>query len=104
LNFIQSIIIYQINYKKNLNKKNPHKIQIIVSRLLLIDFLHIKMTFTLWMTGLPCSGKTSISKKLSEVISNLVVLDGDELRKIFSWDDFSDEGIRENNSTSVPDG
>ena len=61
------------------------------------------MTFTLWITGLPCSGKTSISKKLSEVISNLVVLDGDEIRKKISLDDFSDEGISENNKRIAHD-
>ena len=31
------------------------------------------------MTGLPCSGKTTIIRKLQETIPNLAVLDGDEL-------------------------
>ena len=37
------------------------------------------LTFVLWMTGLPCSGKTTIIRKLQETIPNLAVLDGDEL-------------------------
>jgi len=39
------------------------------------------MSFVLWMTGLPCSGKTSIARKLQEFVPNLAVLDGDELRE-----------------------
>ena len=35
------------------------------------------MDFILWMTGLPCSGKTTIARKLSERIFNLAILDGD---------------------------
>ena len=38
------------------------------------------MTFVLWMTGLPSSGKTTIIRKLAEHIQNLAILDGDELR------------------------
>ena len=38
------------------------------------------MSFIIWMTGLPCSGKTTIAKKLSEHIFNLAILDGDEMR------------------------
>ena len=49
------------------------------------------------MTGLPCSGKTSIAKKLQEYIPNLAVLDGDELREWFSPKDFSREGRNEHN-------
>ena len=42
------------------------------------------------MTGLPCSGKTTIAKKLSEHISNLAILDGDEMRELLSPnEDFS---------------
>tara|TARA_B100001013_G_scaffold58561_1_gene30775 strand:+ start:128 stop:304 length:177 start_codon:yes stop_codon:yes gene_type:complete len=40
------------------------------------------MGFVIWMTGLPCSGKTTISKKLSEQIFNLAILDGDEMREL----------------------
>ena len=38
------------------------------------------MPFVLWMTGLPCSGKTTIARKLRELYPNVVMLDGDELR------------------------
>ena len=55
------------------------------------------MTFVLWMTGLPCSGKTTIAKKLQKLMPQLIVLDGDELRAKSSSSDFSREGINENN-------
>jgi adenylylsulfate kinase len=55
------------------------------------------MTFVLWMTGLPCSGKTTIVRKLQETIPNLAVLDGDELREWLSPKDFSKEGRDEHN-------
>jgi len=56
------------------------------------------MVFVLWMTGLPCSGKTSIGIKLQEVIPNLALLDGDELREWLSPKDFSKEGRDEHNN------
>ena len=49
------------------------------------------------MTGLPCSGKTTIARKLQELIPNLVVLDGDELRDWLSPKDFSRKGRNEHN-------
>ena len=49
------------------------------------------------MTGIPCSGKTTLAKKLSDKISNLTILDGDEVRAQSSSSDFSREGINENN-------
>ena len=55
------------------------------------------MQFVLWMTGLPCSGKTTIARKLQKLMPELVVLDGDELRAQSSSSDFSREGINENN-------
>ncbi len=55
------------------------------------------MSFVLWMTGLPCSGKTSIARKLQELVPNLAVLDGDELREWLSPKDFSREGRNEHN-------
>ena len=55
------------------------------------------MSFVLWMTGLPCSGKTTIARKLQELYPKLAVLDGDELRERFSSNDFSREGINKNN-------
>ncbi len=53
--------------------------------------------FVLWMTGLPCSGKTTIVKDLQKDIPNLAMLDGDELREWFSPKDFSKEGRDEHN-------
>ncbi len=55
------------------------------------------MTFVLWMTGLPCSGKTTIARKLQEIIPNLAFLDGDEIREWLSTKDFSREGRNEHN-------
>jgi len=55
------------------------------------------MSFVLWMTGLPCSGKTSIARKLQEFVPNLAILDGDELREWLSPKDFSREGRNEHN-------
>ncbi len=55
------------------------------------------MSFVLWMTGLPCSGKTTIARKLQESIPNLAILDGDELREWLSPKDFSREGRNEHN-------
>ena len=55
------------------------------------------MAFVLWMTGLPCSGKTTIVRKLQEIVPNLAVLDGDELREWLSPKDFSKEGRDEHN-------
>ena len=46
------------------------------------------------MTGLPCSGKTTIAKKLPEHIPNLAILDGDEMRELISPnEDYSRGGI-----------
>lgn len=55
------------------------------------------MTFVLWMTGLPCSGKTTLARNLCKFIPNLAVLDGDELREWLSAKDFSKEGRNEHN-------
>ena len=54
--------------------------------------------FVLWMTGLPCSGKTTIVKDLQKEIPNLAMLDGDELREWFSPKDFSKAGRDEHNN------
>lgn len=53
--------------------------------------------FVLWMTGLPCSGKTTIVRDLQKDIHNLAMLDGDELREWLSPKDFSKEGRDEHN-------
>ena len=49
------------------------------------------------MTGLPCSGKTTIASELQKHIPNLASLDGDELREWLSPKDFSREGRNEHN-------
>jgi adenylylsulfate kinase len=50
------------------------------------------------MTGLPCSGKTTIAKKLLKRIPNLAILDGDEMRELLSPnEDFSRSGIINHN-------
>jgi len=60
------------------------------------------MSFIIWMTGLPCSGKTTIAKKLSEHIFNLAILDGDEMRELLSPnEDFSRNGIISHNKKVV---
>jgi len=46
---------------------------------------------------LPCSGKTTIARKLQEYVPNLAILDGDELREWLSPKDFSREGRNEHN-------
>ena len=54
------------------------------------------------MTGLPCSGKTTLAKKLSGHIFNLAVLDGDEMRELLSPnEDFSRDGIINHNKKVV---
>jgi len=55
------------------------------------------MSFVIWMTGLPCSGKTTIARRLQEKIPNLALLDGDELREWLSPKDFSREGRNDHN-------
>jgi len=60
------------------------------------------MSFVIWMTGLPCSGKTTIAKKLLERIFNLAILDGDEMRELLSPnEDFSRNGIISHNKKVV---
>ncbi len=49
------------------------------------------------MTGLPCSGKSTIVRHLQKEIPNLAMLDGDELREWFSPQDFSKAGRDEHN-------
>ena len=51
--------------------------------------------FVLWMTGLPCSGKTSAARGLQRLVPNLAVLDGDELREWLTSHDYTREGRRE---------
>lgn len=53
--------------------------------------------FVVWMTGLPCSGKSTIVRYLQKEVPNLAMLDGDELREWFSPQDFSKAGRDEHN-------
>ena len=46
-----------------------------------------------WLTGLCCSGKTTIAKELGKRI-NAEILDGDDVRKQLDFNDFSPEGRR----------
>lgn len=55
------------------------------------------MAFVVWMTGLPCSGKTTIVRAMQKIVPNLAILDGDELREWLSPKDFSKEGRIEHN-------
>ena len=52
-----------------------------------------------WLTGLPCSGKTTIAKEIAKRI-HAEILDGDNIRQIIKNTDFSFEG-RKNQMTSV---
>ena len=57
--------------------------------------------FTAWFTGLPCCGKTTIAKKVAEILKNkgykVEHLDGDIVRKSLTSDlGFSKEGRDEN--------
>jgi len=56
----------------------------------------MKKGFTLWFTGLPSSGKTTIAKKLKEKMESngnkVVLLDGDTVREFVNNKDFSKEG------------
>jgi len=45
----------------------------------------------IWLTGLPCSGKTTIANKLASQI-NAEVLDGDDIRVLMNNKDFSLDG------------
>jgi adenylylsulfate kinase len=62
----------------------------------------VKVTrpFIIWMTGLPCAGKTTIAKNLKKFITDLAILDGDELREwLPTKNDFSKKGRNEHNRT-----
>ena len=56
-----------------------------------------EMAFVIWMTGLPCSGKTTIVRELQKSVPNLAMLDGDELREWLSPKDFTKAGRDEHN-------
>jgi adenylylsulfate kinase len=62
--------------------------------------MRVSRPFIIWMTGLPCAGKTTIAKSLKKFITNMAILDGDELREwLPSKNDFSKKGRSEHNRT-----
>lgn len=72
-----------------------------MKRILLSLFLFTQITLsaktTIWLTGLPCSGKTTIANYIHEQIPNSVVLDGDAVRHRLNSDlGFSPEDRKEN--------
>lgn len=51
----------------------------------------------IWLTGQPGSGKTTICKKmLSNMTSDVLHIDGDDLRDLFDNKDYSETGRRKN--------
>jgi adenylylsulfate kinase len=50
----------------------------------------IRQGFTIWLTGLPCSGKTTLARELEHTLKSIElraeVLDGDEVRKRLGGD------------------
>ena len=56
---------------------------------------------TIWLTGLPCAGKTTLANALSEALRKrgapVVVLDGDDVRRSLSVDLGFDEASRREN-------
>lgn len=55
----------------------------------------------IWITGLPCSGKTTVANRLKEFFENLgktvTLIDGDVIRQFLSNGDFSKEARIKNN-------
>lgn len=55
----------------------------------------------IWLTGLPCSGKTTVANRLKEFFESLgktvTVIDGDVIRQFLSNGDFSKEARIKNN-------
>ncbi len=56
----------------------------------------MKRGVVVWFTGLPCSGKTTIAKKVKEILEqkgrDVELLDGDTVRDYIKNKDFSKEG------------
>ena len=51
-----------------------------------------------WFTGQPGAGKTTLSKQLKDYLhpSNIMLVDGDDIRDIFQNKDYSENGRRQN--------
>lgn len=58
----------------------------------------------IWITGLPCSGKTTISKELLQIFTQKgiksVMLDGDEIRDIFTLGFTKSERLQHNDNVA----
>lgn len=48
------------------------------------------------ITGQAGSGKTTIARELEKIVKKPIVIDGDELREIFTNKDYSEDGRRKN--------
>ena len=62
-----------------------------ITRTVAIPIINMKQTgFTLWLTGLPCSGKSTLAELISKTLSSggfkVEVLDGDEVRRHLAGD------------------
>ena len=55
------------------------------------------MSFIIWMTGLPCSGKSTIAIELGKHLPDLEILDGDDINKWLKPDGWSRESRIINN-------
>ena len=54
-----------------------------------------------WFTGQPCAGKTTLAKRLEEhIVDNVYMIDGDDMRELFSNKDYSIKGRVENVGTA----
>ena len=53
-----------------------------------------------WFTGQPAHGKTVLAKKLKEVLPDAFMIDGDDMRELFSNKDYSSKGRVENVATA----
>ena len=54
-----------------------------------------------WFTGQPCAGKTTLAKMLEEHLpKSIYMIDGDDMRELFSNKDYSIKGRVENISTA----
>ena len=49
-----------------------------------------------WFTGQPAAGKTTLAKLLEKTTSNVIHIDGDDIRDIFNNKDYSENGRRTN--------
>jgi adenylylsulfate kinase len=54
-----------------------------------------------WFTGQPCAGKTTLAKLLEAyLVDNVYLIDGDDMRELFSNKDYSIKGRVENVATA----